>query len=260
MVCAPAPFPKGGPLMLSLLLSPFFLLSGLCGVLIFFCFRTQTQSHRIVLLLSAIACGLIAFASTNPIPGSEGPGLLALMGSGVAAGAALILLIVRMLPKPFPIPRSPAVRMSGWLLGTFGISAVAAFAVAVMSGSSYDGAAISVCVVVPTLYGFSGWLMPKSNHPTKLSAALTALLLFALIPGAVIFWSCASDSMWATYFSILTFPHRTIAEFLFSPLYYGHKSALVLDILLPLCVSSIQLLLAAAFGIGMLVKYQEAKK
>ena len=243
--------------MLSLLLSPFFLLAAVCGILIFFCFRTRKQSHRIVLILAAIACGLIAFASTNPIPGSEGPGLLALMASGVAAGAALILLIVRMLPKPFPIPRSPAVRMSGWLLGTFGISAVVAFAVAVMSGSSYDGAAISVCVVIPTLYGFSGWLMPKNNHPEKLSVAVAVLLLFALIPGTIIFWSCVSESVCATYFSILTFPHRTISEVLFSPLYYVHKSAFVLDVLLPLCVSSIQLLLAAAFGIGMLVRHQK---
>ena len=242
--------------MLSLLLSPFFLLAAVCGILIFFCFRTRKQSHRIVLILAAIACGLSAFASTNPVPGSEGPGLLALMASGVAAGAALILLIVLMLPNPFPIPRSPAVRMSGWLLGTFGISAVVAFAVAVMSGSSYDGAAISVCVVIPTLYGFSGWLMPKSNHPAKLSA-VTVLLLFALIPGAVIYWSCVSESVCATYFSILTFPHRTIAEVLFSPLYYGHKSAFVLDVLLPLCVSSIQFVLAVVFGIGMLVRHQK---
>ena len=246
--------------MLSLLLSPFFLLAVLCGILIFFCFRTRKQSHLIVLILAAIACGLVAFASTNPIPGSEGPGLLALMASGAAVGAALVLLIVRMLPKPLPIPRSPVVRMSGWLLGTFGISAVAAFAVAVMSGSSYDGAAISVCVVIPTLYGFSGWLMPKNNHPEKLSVTVAVLLLFALIPGAVIFWSCVSESVCATYFSILTFPHRTIAEVLFSPLYYGHKSAFMLDVLLPLCVSSIQFLFAAAFGIGMLVKHQEVKK
>ena len=243
--------------MLSLLLSPFFLLAVLCGILIFFCFRTRKQSHLIVLILAAIACGLVAFASTNPIPGSEGPGLLALMASGVAVGAALVLLIVRMLPKPLPIPRSPVVRMSGWLLGTFGISAVAAFAVAVMSGSSYDGAAISVCVVIPTLYGFSGWLMPKNNHPKKLSVTVAVLLLFALIPGAAIFWSCVSESVWATYFSILTFPHRTIAEVLFSPLYYGHKSAFVLDVLLPLCVSSIQFVLAVVFGIGMLVRHQK---
>jgi hypothetical protein len=98
--------------------------------------------------------------------------------------------------------------------------------------------------------------MPKSNHPSKLSA-VTVLLLFSLIPGAVIYWSCVSESVCATYFSILTFPHRTIAEVLFSPLYYGHKSAFMLDVLLPLCVSSIQLLLTAAFGIGMLVKHQE---
>ena len=246
--------------MLSLFLSPFLLFAAVLGVLIFFCFRSQKTSHRIVLLLAAIACALGMYASTNPIPGSEGPGLLALMACGVAAGAALVLLIVRLLPTPLPIPRSPAVRMSAWLLGTFGISAVAAFAVAVMSGSSYDGAAISVCVVIPTLYGFSGWLMQKNNHPERLSVTVAVLLLFALIPGAVIFWSCVSESVCATYFSILTFSHRTIAEVLFSPLYYGHKSAFMLDVLLPLCVSSIQFLFAAAFGIGMLVKHQEVKK
>ena len=243
--------------MLSLLLSPFFLLAVLCGILIFFCFRTRKHSHRIGLILTAIACGLIAFASTNPIPGSEGPGLLALMASGLAVGAVLILLIVRMLPKLFPIPRSPAVRMTGWLLGTFGISAVVAFAVAVMSGSSYDGAAISVCVVIPTLYGFSGWLMPKSNHPNKLPVAVTVLLLFALIPGSVIYCSCVSDSMWATYFSLLSFPHRTAAPVIYSPLFYTPQSALGLDVLRPLAIASVQLLLTLAFGIGMLVKYRK---
>ena len=65
--------------MLSLLLSPFFLLTALCGILIYFCFRTQKTSHRIVLILAALAAVLVLYASTNPIPGSEGPGLLALI-------------------------------------------------------------------------------------------------------------------------------------------------------------------------------------
>ena len=122
--------------MLSLLLSPFFLLAAVCGILIFFCFRTQKKSYRVVLLLAAVACILGMYASTTPVPGSEGPGLVALMACGVAAGAALILLILRLLPRPIPIPRSPELRMSGWLLGTFGVSTVAAFAVAVFTASS----------------------------------------------------------------------------------------------------------------------------
>jgi len=246
--------------MFSLILSPFFLLAALCGILIFFCFRTQKQSHRVVLILAAIACVFVMYASTNPIPGSEGPGLLALMAAGAAVGAAVILLIVRILPRPLPIPRSPAVRMLGWLMGTFGISAIAAFAVAVLSGASFEGAAISVCVVIPTLYGFSGWLMPKGNHPEKLSVAVAVLLLFALIPGAVIYWSCVSDSIYATYFSFVTLTHRTVYPILFSSLAYGPKTAFELEVLCPLAISSIQLLLTAAFGIGMLVKHQEVEK
>lgn len=246
--------------MFSLLLSPFFLLAALCGILIFFCFRTRKQSNRIVLILAAIACGLCAFASTNPVPGSEGPGLLALMSSGVAAGAALILLLVRFLPRPLPIPRSPAVRMSLWLAGTFLISAVAAFAVAVLGGYNFEGAALSVCVVIPTLYGFSGWLMPKNNHPKKLSTTVAVLLLFCLIPAAVIFWSCVSKSTSATYFSIFTLTHRTVAPILFSPLFYHSQSAFALDVLRSLAIASIQFILVACFGIGMLVKYQEVEK
>ena len=73
--------------MLSLLLSPFFLLAVLCGILIFFCFRTRKQSHHIVLILAAIACGLVAFASTNPIPGNEGPGLRAVQAACLFIGS-----------------------------------------------------------------------------------------------------------------------------------------------------------------------------
>lgn len=246
--------------MLSLLLSPFFLLAAVFGVLIFLCFRTQKKSYRIVLFLAAIACILAMYASTNPIPGSEGPGLLALMACGVAVGAALILLIVRVLPRPLPMPRHPAVRMSGWLLGTFAVSAIAAFAVAVFTASSYEAATLSVAVVIPLLFGFSGWLMPNTNHPQKLSSAAVTLLLWSVLPGILIYWSCVSGSVLATYFSLLTFPHRTIAELLFSPLYQTPKSAFVLDVVLPLCVCSIHLVLTAVFGVGMLVKHQETKK
>ena len=246
--------------MLSLLLSPFFLLAALCGILIFFCFRTRKQSNRIVLILTAIAVGLLAFAATSPIPGSEGPGLLALIACGVAVGAFLILIFLHILPRPLPIPRSPAVRMSLWLVGTFLISAVAAFAVAISTASSIESATISVAVVISLFYGFSGWLMPKSNHPKKLSAVVAVLLLWSLLSGAVIFWSCVSDSMLATVFSFLTLTHRTVYPLLFSALAYGPKTAFELEILCPLAIASVQFLLSAAFGIGMLVKYQEGKR
>lgn len=246
--------------MLSLLFSPFFLLAALCGILIFFCFRTQKTSHRLVLILAVVACLFILYASTNPIPGNEGPGLLALMVSGVAAGTAVILLIVRLLPKPLPIPRSPAVRLSGWLLGTFGIGAVAAFAVAVLGGANFEGAALSVTVLIPVLWGFSGWLMPKANHPKRLCTTVAVLLLWSILTAAVIYWSSISDSMYATWFSLLTLTHRTAYPILFSSLAYGPKTAFELNVLCPLAISSIQFLLTAAFGIGMLVKYQEVEK
>jgi len=246
--------------MLSLLFSPFFLLPLLCGILIFFCFRTQKTSHRIVLILAVISCVLILYASTNPIPGNEGPGLLALMTVVLTIGAAVILLIVRILHKPLPIPRAPAVRMSGWLLGTFILGAVASFALAIFGGDNFEGAALCVTFIVPLLWGFIGWLMPKSNHPTKLLTTIVILLLFAFLSAAVIYWSCTSDSMYATWFSLLTLTHRTAYPILFSSLAYGPKTAFELEVLCPLAISSIQFVLVAAFGIGMLVKYQEVEK
>jgi len=246
--------------MLSLILSPYFLLPLMCGILIFFCFRTQKKTYRVVLVLATISCILMLYASTNPIPGNEGPGLLAWMTVGLTAGAAVILLIVRILPKPFPISRSPVVRLSGWLLGTFIIGAVASFALAIFGGDNFEGAALSVTVLIPLLWGFVGWLMPKSNHPKKLSTTILILLLFAFIPAAVIYWSCVSDSMYATWFSLLTLTHRTAYPILFSSLAYGPKTAFELEVLCPLAISSIQFVLVAAFGIGMLVKYQEVEK
>jgi len=246
--------------MVSFICSPYFLLPLLCGILIFFCFRTQKTSHRIVLILAIISCILLLYASTNPIPGSEGPGLLAWMTVSLTVGAAVTLLIVRILPKPLPIFRSQAVRMSGWLLGTFILGAVASFAVSILCGTNFEGAALSVTVLIPLLWGFIGWLMPKTNHPQRRSTTAAILLLFAFLSAAVIFWSCVSDSMYATWFSLLTLPHRTAYPIFFPSLAYGHKTSLELKVLCPLAISSIQFLLVAAFGIGMWIRQREVEK
>lgn len=45
--------------------------------------------------LMALAAAAAAYATTNPVPGSEGPGLRAVQLSCLAAGAALTALIKR---------------------------------------------------------------------------------------------------------------------------------------------------------------------
>ena len=102
--------------------------------------------------------------------------------------------------------------------------------------------------------------MPKANHPQKLSATIAVLLLWSILPAAAIYWSCVSDSMYATWFSLLTLTHRTAYPILFSTLAYGHKTAFERDILCPLAISSIQFILVAAFGIGMWLKHREVEK
>ena len=77
-----------------------FLLPALCGTLLYLLCRTKKTSLRLVLVLSALACVFTLYAVTNPIPGSEGPGLLAILFVALAVGAALGILLGRVLPKP----------------------------------------------------------------------------------------------------------------------------------------------------------------
>lgn len=232
----------------------------LIGLSIFLCFRTKKTSHRVVLVCAILAGLFLAYAATNPVPGNEGPGLLAWMYVCLTAGAAIGLLVGHVFPKTLPLPQTPAFVMSGWLLATFGASAAVTFPIIIMTGSSYEASTFSVAVIIPLLWGFAGWLMPKAAHPQKLWVTILLLLFWSFLPAAFIFWSAASDSIYATYCSILTLSHRTIAPLLFSPLFYGPKSAIVLDVLRPLSISSIHILLTICFAIGMLVKHREEQK
>lgn len=229
----------------------------LIGLSVFLCFRTKKTAHRVVLVCAVLAGLFVAYAATNPIPGNEGPGLLAWMYVCLTLGAAVGLFVGRILPKPLPLPRTPAFVMSGWLLATFGVSAVATFPVAILCGSSYEGASISVAVVIPLLWGFAGWLMPQTAHPKKLWVTIFLLLLWGILPAGLIFWSAASDSIYATYFSILTLSHRTIAPLLYASLFYSPQSAFALDVLRPLAVASIHAILTVCFAVGMLVRKQK---
>lgn len=146
-----------------------FLLPLLCGVLLYLCFRAKKTSYRVVLILAALACAFVWYASTNPIPGSEGPGLLAIIFVSLTFGALLTMLVIRFLPKSLSFPRTPAVSMSLWLLATFVISPIAAFTSVIACGTNFEGAALSVLLLIPLLYGMSGWLMPKRRIPNLYS-------------------------------------------------------------------------------------------
>lgn len=234
-----------------------FLLPLLCGVLLYLCFRAKKTSYRVVLILAALACAFVWYASTNPIPGSEGPGLLAIMFVALTFGALLATLVIRFLPKSLSFPQSPAVSMSLWLLATFVISPIAAFTSVIACGTNFEGAALSVLLLIPLLYGMSGWLMPKKAHPESIFFTLLLLLAWSLIPAGLIYWSETSNSIYATCYSFLTLPNRVSAPILYSSLFYTPQSAFGLEVLRPLAVASTQLLLTGAFGVGMLIKHQK---
>ena len=226
------------------------LLPLLCGVLLYLCFRAKKTSYRVVLILAALACAFVWYASTNPIPGSEGPGLLAIIFVSLTFGALLTMLV---LPKSLSFPRTPAVSMSLWLLATFVISPIAAFTSVIACGTNFEGAALSVLLLIPLLYGMSGWLMPQKAHPKSLFFTVLLLLAWSLIPAGLIYWSETSNSIYAACYSFLTLPNRISAPILYSSLFYTPQSAFGLEVLRPLAVASTQLLLTGAFGVGMLV-------
>lgn len=234
-----------------------FLLPLLCGILLYLCFRTKKAAYRVVLILAALSCAFVWYASTNPIPGSEGPGLLAIMFVALTFGALLTMLVIRLLPKKLTSPQSPAVLMSLWLLATFVISPIAAFTTAIVCGTNFEGAALSVLVLIPLLYGMSGWLMPQKAHSRSLRLTAALLLAWSLIPAGLIYWSETSNSIYATCYSFLSLPNRLSAPILFSSLFYTPQSPFGLEVLRPLAVASTQLLLTGAFSVGMLIKHQK---
>ena len=233
------------------------LLPLLCGVLLYLCFRAKKTSYRVVLIPAALACAFVWYASTNPIPGSEGPGLLAIMFVALTFGALLATLVIRFLPNFLSFPRTPAILMSLWLLATFIISPIAAYTSAILCGTNFEGAALSVLVLIPLLYGVSGWLMPQKAHPKSLFFTVLLLLAWSLIPAGLIYWSETSNSIYATCYSFLTLPNRISAPILYSSLFYTPQSAFGLEVLRPMAVASTQLLLTGTFSAGMLIKHQK---
>lgn len=234
-----------------------FLLPLLCGILLYLCSPTKKASYRVVLILAVLTCVFVWYASTNPIPGNEGPGLLAIMFVVLTVGALLTMLVIRVLPKPLSVSKPPIILMSVWLLATFVISPIAAFTSVIVCGTNFEGAALSVLVLIPLLYGMSGWLMPQKAHPKSLRLTAALLLAWSLIPAALIYWSETSNSIYATCYSFLTLPNRLSAPILFSSLFYTPQSAFGLEVLRPLAVASTQLLLTGAFSVGMLMKHQK---
>ena len=228
------------------------LLPVLFGIFLTLFCRTQKTSTRVVLILSALACAFVLYAATNPIPGFEGPGLLAFMFVALALGSALGLFLGKVLPNPQL--RSPAARMSCWLLGTFAVAPFAAYAVIITCGTSFDAAAISVLVTIPLLYGSAGWLMPIKAHPKSVWVTLLLLLIWTLVPAGLFYFAATNKSVISTIISFLFLPNREMAPLLFHPLFYTPQSAFGLEVLRPLAISSTQLLLTGAFGVGMVIK------
>ena len=130
----------------------------------------------------------------------------------------------------------------------------ATFPLAIFCGDNYEGAALSITVVIPLLWGFAGWLIPKSAYPRKVISAAALLLLWSVLFAALIYWQATSSGVFATVCSILTLSHRTMAPVLFPNLFYTPQSAFGLEVLRPLAITSTQFLLSTAFGIGMAIK------
>ena len=228
------------------------LLPALCGIFLTLFCRTQKTSTRVVLVLSVLACSFVLYAATNPIPGFEGPGLLAIMFVALALGSALGLFLGQVLPRPQL--RSPAALMSCWLLGTFAIAPFAAYAVIIACGTAFDAAAISVLVTIPLLYGSAGWLMPTKAHPKSVAVTLLLLLVWTFLPAGLFYFAATNPSVLSTVVSFLFLPNREMAPILYHSLFYTPQSAFGLEVLRPLAISSTQLLLTCAFGVGMVIK------
>lgn len=228
------------------------LLPALCGILLPLLCRTQKASTRVVLILSALACAFVLYAATNPIPGFEGPGLLAIMFVALALGSALGLFLGRVLPRPQL--RSPAAIMNVWLLGAFLFCPFVCYAAIICCGTNFEGAAFSVLVTAPLFYGTLGWLMPERNRPNSLLVILLLLLGWTLIPAGLFYFLAAHKSVASTIVSFLFLPNREMAPLLFHALFYTPQSAFGLEVLRPLAIASTQLLLTSAFGIGMVIR------
>ena len=228
------------------------LLPALCGILLPLFFRTKKAATRVVLILSVLACAFVLYAAANPIPGFEGPGLLAIMFVALALGSALGLFLGRVLPRPQL--RSPAALMSCWLLGTFAVAPFAAYAVIISCGTSFDAAAISLLVTIPLLYGSAGWLMPTRAHPKSAPVTLLLLFIWTVVPAGLFYCAATNKSVISTVVSFFFLPNREMAPLLFSSLFYTPQSAFGLEVLRPLAISSTQLLLTGAFGVGMVIK------
>lgn len=234
-----------------------FLLPLLCGMLLPLCFRTEKAARRVVLILACLACAFLLYAASNPMPGFEGPGLLALMFVALALGALLVSVVIRFLPKPLPALRSPAIRMNLWLLGAFLLCPLACYAAIMLCATNFEGAAFSILVTAPLLYGFFGWLMPQQAHPRSSLTTAVLLLGWTVVPAALFYFSASSNSIYATIFSFLYLANREMAPILFPTLFYTPQSAFGLEVLRPLAISSTQVLLTGAFGVGMLIKHHK---
>ena len=228
------------------------LLPALCGILLTLFCRAKKASTRVVLVLSLLAGAFVLFAATNPIPGFEGPGLLAIMFVALALGSALGLFLGRVLPRPQL--RSPAAIMNVWLLGAFLSCPFVCYAAIICCGTNFEGAAYSVLVTEPLLYGSLGWLMPKQAHPKSRLTIILLLLGWTLVPAALFYFLTTNQSTYATVFSFLFMANREMAPVLFHSLFYTPQSAFGLEVLRPLAIASTQLLLTSAFGIGMVIR------
>ena len=107
---------------------------------------------------------------------------------------------------------------------------------------------------IPLLYGSAGWLMPTKAHPKSVWVTLLLLLVWTLVPAGLFYFLAAHKSVLSTIVSFLFLPNREMAPVLFHSLFYTPQSAFGLEVIRPLAISSTQLLLTGAFGIGMVIR------
>ena len=99
----------------------FLVLPLICGFGFRWAARRSSKGYVITLAAGAVAAALTLFAMSNPIPGDEGPGLLAISFLVVAGGTLAGGIAARLIPH-FSSSLSPALRCSGWLLCTYAAS------------------------------------------------------------------------------------------------------------------------------------------
>lgn len=236
-----------------------FLISGfpfLLGILLFWCFRHSQKPFLVPMLCALPTAALAAYASSNPIPGNEGPGLLAMMFVCLTLGTLAAWMLLRFLPKGDGLLRSPALYLVLYLLGLFCSCGLLGMTVTVLLGGA-EGTALVLTGLLFLFYGAAGYLLPAYAQPRDRRILAAVLAVCSLGFAALLYISVTAD-LFALYFLIV--PYIAAAQTMFPGFFSTPQSAFVLNVLQPLLISAAPLLMMGGFALGLFLRRHNSRK